>query len=347
MNAILPGILRQVTRGEENDRMSVDATGREVARTEKTVISYRARHPRLFRAAGVEPDDYRGVVSWFLAQDGRWEPATISQYRAALRQALDDGGSAKEELEYLRARLNEGPIARKGGRPRTSARKRRSIPRREFARLIGRLIAGHHPDDLLAVRFLSHNVLLFLRPVEWQTAAVRNGYLIIRNAKATNGRAIGSERRRDLSDYGADGVMDLCDLLVTLSARAAAAGGYGRLWARLASRIARACEHIEIKRVALYTTRHVGMANAKSWMSPAEVAASAGHKTTATATSHYAKRRTGWGSKAKRVARPSAEDVEKVIRSHKASREENLNERAKRRAEREAEEEATIPSVKM
>jgi hypothetical protein len=326
-----------------------DATGREVARTEETVISYRARYLRLFDAAGVDRGDYAGAVDWFAAQDNQWAPATISQYRAALRQAIEDSGStlATEELEGLARHLTEGPRARQSGSPRTSARKRRSIPRREFGRLIRRLVAGTHPDDPLAARFLSHNVLLFLRPVEWQTAAVENGFLIVRNAKATNGRAIGRERRRDLSDYGEDGATDLCDLLVTLSTRAASAGDYGRFWARLASRIARACEQLEIKRVAPYTTRHVGMANAKSWMSPEEVAASAGHKTTATATSHYAKRRTGWGPKAKRVARPSAEDVGKVIRSSKASREANLKQIAKRRAEREAKKEATIPSLKM
>ena len=80
------------------------------------------------------------------------------------------------------------------------------------------------------------------------------------------------------------------------------------------------------------------MANAKAWMSPAEVAASAGHKTTATSTSHYAKRRSGWGSDIKRVARPSAEDVKKVIRSPKTSRSENLEYLARKKAEREAQE---------
>ncbi|MEH2512270.1 hypothetical protein V1291_003624 [Nitrobacteraceae bacterium AZCC 1564] len=198
----------------------------------------------------------------------------------------------------------------------------------------------------MAARFLAHNVLLFLRPIEWQTAVVRDGYLVIRNAKATNGRSIGSERRRDLSDYGTDAVKDLSDLLARLRERGAQVGSFRHLWARLASRIARACQSIKIKRVAPYTSRHVGMANAKSWMSPWEIAASAGHKSTATATSHYAKRRTGWGPKAKRIARPSTEDVEKVIRSPKTSRDENLQHYAKRRVERGAEEEVTMPSFK-
>jgi hypothetical protein len=72
------------------------------------------------------------------------------------------------------------------------------------------------------------------------------------------------------------------------------------------------------------------MANAKSWMSPEEVAAAAGHKTTATATSHYAKRRTGWRIKPAGIARPSAEDVAKVVRSPKVSRESNLEFERKR-----------------
>ena len=61
-----------------------------------------------------------------------------------------------------------------------------------------------------------------------------------------------------------------------------------------------------------------------------------------TEANHYAKRRSGWGSDAKRVARPSAEDVEKVIRSPKRSRDDNLTYLANKRAE-----EATIPSFRI
>jgi hypothetical protein len=190
---------------------------------------------------------------------------------------------------------------------------------------------------------------LFLRKVEWQTAAIQNGFLVIQNAKATNGRSFGPERRRDLSNYGSDGMTDLRELLPILTKLASSLGGFKKLWERLASRLARVCNQVGIKRVAPYTTRHVGMANAKSWMSPTEVAASAGHKSTATATSHYAKRRTGWGANAERVARPSPEDVERVIRSPKSSRKENLEYLAEKRAEarekaeRYGREEATNP----
>jgi integrase len=318
----------------------IDATGREVHRTKATEAAYRDRYARLLLSAGAKSTDDVGLArsfAWFATQHGRWAPATISQYRAALSQALEDIAPklAAQKVEQLSARLMAGPSPRLGGARRTSARKRKSLPRAEFVRLIRKLRSGSHPDDALAVRLLSHNVLLFLRPVEWQTAMIQDGALVVKNAKATNGRSIGNERRRDLADYGEDGVTDLSDLLTTLHARAKKTGS---LWARLASRIARACKQIGIGRVSPYTTRHVGMANAKAWMSPAEVAASAGHKTTATSTSHYAKRRSGWGSDIKRVARPSAEDVKKVIRSPKTSRSENLEYLARKKAEREAQE---------
>ena len=304
-----------------------DATGRQVARTQATIDNYRDRYQKLCRAADLKPGDYQGMVRWFSDAHERWERATISQYRAAIVQAIEDGryelGAAQSERLFVR--LAQGPRPRKKGAPRTSARKRKSIPRDEFASLIDCLInARGQDDDRLAARLVNHNVRLFLRPGEWATAGIQDGFLVITNGKATNGRSLGTHRRLDLKDYGPEGVRDLADLLVTLRNRAAKAKSIDHLWGSLASRIARACEQIGIKRVAPYTTRHVGMANAKNWMSPEEVAAAAGHKTTATATAHYAKRRTGWRIRPRGIARPSAEDVEKVIRSPKASREANL-----------------------
>ena len=93
---------------------------------------------------------------------------------------------------------------------------------------------------------------------------------------------------------------------------------------KLLDEIARACKRIRIKRLAPYSTRHVGMATAKIWMSPAEVAASSGHKTTATATKHYARRQTGWRNKRQRVIHPMPEAVAQVSRSLKANRAENI-----------------------
>jgi integrase len=307
--------------------MRIDATGRSVTRTPATIENYRARYRSLCRSAEVDASDHRGVVNWFVCAHRRWVGATISQYRAAIVQGIED---ASRELdmqasELLLACLKKGPLARVNGPPRTSTRKRKSIPPQEYGALIEWLMRrGSHPDDRLAARLLRHNVRLFLRPGEWETAIIEQGFLVVKNGKHTNGRATGTHRRLDLRDYGASGLRDLTNLLKAMKERTRISKSFRHVWGSLASRINRACEAIGIRRVAPYTTRHTGMAMAKRWMTAEEVAASAGHKTTATATKHYAKRRTGWRVRPAGFIRPSPEDIQKVNSSPKASREANL-----------------------
>jgi hypothetical protein len=324
-------------------RYREDATGRRVDRTIDTEKSYRNRYRNLSRCAGVDPLNLEGAIDWFVGRHDHWSAATIRQYRACLILAIEEAKRTPEALDELLGRVKQGPCPRKFGPRRTSALKRRSIPRRLFRRLIRRLMDGRHPDDMLAARLLSHNVILFMRPGEWLWATIRGNVLTIKNGKATNGRALGTHRQLDLRDYGESGVGDLSDLLATLKLRAKDAESFRSLWAKLASRIARACKRIRIKRLAPYSTRHVGMATAKTWMSPAEVAASAGHKTTATATAHYARRQTGWRNKRLRVAYPMPEAVAQVIRPLKANRAENLEYWEKKRTPAEDEPPAIRP----
>jgi hypothetical protein len=315
-----------------------DCTGRSVSRSAATITAYRKRYHLLVKCAarelGRQLASFDDVVLWFLAQSERWSRSTVSQYRGSLSQAVRDlaaeGLLKAPRVQSLDDLLQSGPTPRTGGKPRTSARKVKSVPRAEFGRLLDHLLHGKHPDDPVAARFLSHNTLVFLRPCEFATAKVVGETLYVRNAKVTNGRSFGSERARDLAPLGEKGIADLKYLFAEMSARADACGGFKKYWSRLASRIARACAALKIKRVSLYTTRHIGIATAKAWMSAEEVAASAGHRTTRTATSHYASRRTGWGTKM-RAGRPRVADVEKVIRSEKASRAENLAYLARKR----------------
>lgn len=312
-----------------------DATRNRVNRTVDTEKGYRSRYLALCKHAGLDPKNIEEVIGWFLGRNDHWAPATIRQYRACLVLAIEEAERASGDLEELLVRVHQGPSPRKSGPRRTSALKRRTIPYRLFRRLVRRLMAGRHADDKLAARLLSHNVHLFMRPGEWLGATIQDNILIIRNGKATNGRALGSHRQLDLRDYGADGIVNLSALLATLKKRAKDAQSFRKLWAKLASRIARACRDIRIKRVAPYSTRHVGMATAKTWMSPEQVAASAGHKTTATATAHYARRQTGWRNKGSRLVHPMPEEVNRVIRPLKANRTMNMEywERKRREAE--------------
>ena len=59
------------------------------------------------------------------------------------------------------------------------------------------------------------------------------------------------------------------------------------------------------------------MANSKAHLTPEELAATAGHKTTATAQLHYADRSTGWGPKTRCVPRPTPADLKQILRSPK------------------------------
>ncbi len=284
---------------------TTDATGRTVTRSPGTVAAYRARRPMLARKAG--SDQPHHLVNWFLSQHGAWAASTIEQYKACIFQTIDDTPDMlKAERLWLQQRLKARPDPReKSEPPRTSARKRKAVRYVEYQNLIDALIATKKTDDEIAAQYLRFNAYLFLRPVEWQTIEIKGGLLTITNAKATNGRACGKTRKRDLQNCRAEEVVSLEKFIVVLKGRANSVGGYKRLWSRLASRIARACMRLGIKRISLYTSRHVGIANAKTWMTPLQLAVSAGHKTTVTARRHYSKGRSGWGPKIRRVFWPA------------------------------------------
>jgi hypothetical protein len=191
------------------------------------------------------------------------------------------------------------------------------VPEAEIYLLGNKLVQGDGRDDLLIARLLLHNCKLFLRPKEFQGARIEGHILRVKNAKASNGRANGEVRDRDLTGYPE--IADLDELLATLPQTAAEAGGWTKLWGRLSSRLARVCRVLGIKRVSLYTTRHQGMANAKTWMTAEQLAAAAGHRSTRTAVTHYAHRTKAWRT-VRRVALPTEASVAMVKSSPKARR---------------------------
>jgi integrase len=166
------------------------------------------------------------------------------------------------------------------------------------------------PDDRLLLCFLIFGPALFLRPSEYLAARVEGNVLVVRNGKATNGRANGEERSRDL-DMPASVIDELATFLALLAEAAQTAGSPERLFDRLSARLARVCKRCGVRRVSLYTLRHVGIATVKAWMTPAEVAAVAGHASTRTASAHYAKRRHGWGD-VRLAGLPTAASIQAV-----------------------------------
>ncbi|SKA22264.1 hypothetical protein SAMN05428963_108188 [Consotaella salsifontis] len=271
------------------------------------------------------------LIRWFTGQDRRWAPSTVRQYRAALTCMIEAAAAARrisaEGQETLIAHLKSGPAPRdRHEEPRrTSAKKRKSVPIKEWGRLIGALINGDERDKL-AASFISCNLPLGLRPVEYQDACSDGRTLKVINAKATNGRSFGMTRDIDLApvtDQNPSFPAFLLRFLQRLREAAAEAGGWARLWSRIAARIARACKRCAIRRVSLYSTRHAALATAKQLLSMEEVAALAGHKTTRTATVHYAKRRSGLSARL-RCGAPTPETTSQVKPSRKAERQTNI-----------------------
>lgn len=288
--------------------------------TEKAYIERVAKLRIQGRKETHAPDDLtlQQTVRWFSEQQFRWSASTVRQYQAALRFAV--------RYEYMRHVLERkeavgllsslkrspSPKPKKSVRS-TSAKKRKNVPFFEFESVVSFLKSGNELDQLAGV-FLECNIRIGLRPVEWQSVTLLGHILVVRCAKFTNGRGIAEYRALDLAPV-IEGWCDFADVVACLQSglrrEAKAAGNWATLWSRLASRIARACRSISIRRIALYTTRHIALATAKEIMVPAAVAALAGHASDRTAGTHYARSRTGFASHLK-CATPTKELLDLV-----------------------------------
>tara|TARA_A100001391_G_scaffold145276_2_gene102943 strand:- start:19771 stop:20712 length:942 start_codon:yes stop_codon:yes gene_type:complete len=294
--------------------MRRNCTGQIASKTSKSVAAYGRRYRNLRLMAEREEragGDIADVVAWFRSQNGRWKASTVRQYRSAIWHELDGTEMLSDLRAGLEMRLAAGPKPVDGGPKRTSSRKRKSLSVAELMKLDQHLKTSKGRYDRLLRCFLGFGVALFLRPVEYLSASVEGTILVVENAKATNGRANGKYRSRDISAMGADGIANLELFLRRIRKATAQAGGWESLHGRLASRLARVCKAVGVDRVSLYTLRHVGIASAKTWLEPYEVAAAAGHGSVRTATTHYAKSRTGWRG-LRLAGKPLAESVDNV-----------------------------------
>lgn len=112
--------------------------------------------------------------------------------------------------------------------------------------------------------------------------------LIVQNAKATNGRGNGKERRLPLTERQARMVQAVIAFMRKLPV--------GAKWhdsARVAFRAVRILLYPKSP-YSLYTARHQFSANLKAQRSRREVADAMGHKSERTAEVHYGKRQSAW-----------------------------------------------------
>ncbi|MGX9960633.1 hypothetical protein ACW0US_17945 [Xanthomonas euvesicatoria] len=234
-----------------------------------------------------------------------YKAAIGAQFEAAIADAPDRVVSQEFEfaLQKLSAERQTGALTR--GR-RTSALKAKGVSTEDFHTLtkyIERNVGQHKRARALLVTCHATQ-LVGLRPSEWLGAdkVSRDGrtYLVVKNAKATNGRGNGETRSLDLTDCTPEQV-DWIDRMLELVDGHRAPGEYAELQKALGQYICWAARKALSRRKrypSLYSFRHQFAADAKlasiqAGDTKAAVAALMGHGSEATAGRNYAKSKAG------------------------------------------------------
>lgn len=258
----------------------------------------------------------------------QWASATWRHYRAATILCIEASieaathETAKEHLREAIEALYESTIDTEDSsafpdsnaeadsllpvrkpKLRTSQKKSKSIPLERLTKILASLDeadskrkwAAELRDFLLTILYTG------MRPVETSTArivddAVLGKLLVVRNAKATNGRGNGEYRQLNLNDMPYDRLAVIARHIKRAN-EAHVAGGYRALFKGcsklLFSLVRKLFPQLE-RRPTLYSARHQFIANAKAeGLSQLEIAAMAGHNSEDTSKHHYARARHG------------------------------------------------------
>lgn len=249
------------------------------------------------------------LVEHLISRKTSMSKNTWWQYKSALRHHFEtilettiDGTVAEETraaIEMLNTEPSTGSL--KYG-SQTSALKQKGIKLADYKKLMDYLnenIGVHRYANALKT-WLQASKITGLRPSEWENASLLDlaGHrvLVVKNAKATNGRAHGEERTLVLDDLSASEMEKIDDMLQMIE-------GYGgemdfeRFQKRMKDYMTYATRHCygnRKKYPTLYSFRHQFSADAKlSGLSKQEIAALMGHGSDETAGTHYARKISG------------------------------------------------------
>lgn len=252
------------------------------------------------------------VVEYIIQRKPTYARNTWKQYKASLRchaEALIDTQNEKVAHEEALAAIamldresSEGCL--KSG-TRTSARKQKAFKKADFDKLLAYLQehVGKHRYARALMIWLRASRLTGVRPSEWEHADLvqlnSTPALIIKNAKATNGRANGEARTLLLDlltkeELGT--IQDMIEMLEGYSTEIPFAN-LQKVLGDYMNRATRGCFGKRQKYPSLYSNRHQFSADAKmSGRSKAEVAALLGQASDETAGVHYARKASGESS---------------------------------------------------
>ncbi len=303
----------------------------DLTRTSKTEKEYLKRAEGLLRATsnyfGIEINDVTGMMLAQFIVDHRVEytPATFRQYKSAIKFYLKiyshlfiDAEDAIIMLEDVsQSDCNKITL-------RTSQLRRKHFKASLFERFIYTISLSNSKYTEITIFWLQAGALTGLRPHEWEFAILDKReddrlFLIVHNAKNTNGRSHGELRHIELTylsehekniiekflsivaDYKESGTFALlqhaCMKFLSRENNKLVKGkfkekGYNK---QRGSGLYRAASK-KPTRITLYSARHFFSSSAKTAMlSLEEIAALMGHKTNKTASEHYGKRHYGQG----------------------------------------------------
>lgn len=249
------------------------------------------------------------VAEYVITRKPTYSRNTWKQYKNALRchaQAIIEIQNEKYATEEAQAAIlmlnretSEGCM--KSG-TRTSARKQKTFKKADFDKVIAYLEkhVGKHRYARTLSTWLKASRLTGLRPSEWEHADLTQTYsspaLVIRNAKATNGRGNGDERTL-LLDQLTKGELEVIQDMIEMVEGYLTEMPFAKLQKLLGdymNRATRRCFGKRKKYPTLYSNRHQFSADAKmSGKSKAEVAALLGQASDETAGIHYARKASG------------------------------------------------------
>jgi hypothetical protein len=249
---------------------------------------------------GLEGSHIQQLVAGFLSADRQYTArAQIAMARclsAMIKSEVDRGRLSNADSRSLLAQVQAAKPKPKA-RPRTqrtSAKKRKEVALSDFKKVVRRLSCKGDKLNVAASYFLKLNVFFGLRPGEWRTAYLRGNTLYWTAEKTTNGRGNVDNPYVDIqrSQLGIESLRSFLDFLKPYRDNEQE---WLRLFERLRSRIAYACEKEKVARIAPYTTRDLFIASQLlNGTDPIEVAAKANHKSVRSHRRHYASKRSGY-----------------------------------------------------
>ncbi|GAB5429114.1 MAG: hypothetical protein Devi2KO_25730 [Devosia indica] len=253
----------------------------------ETVADYfRAGRKRLKKAINAYPDlpPWEALIEWHHHHRcskirGKSARKYFQEDSRALELILRHR-RGRSDCEALLTRLKWAIDNRRGRPPKYGAGKKARDVKEEEAIAVFRELKRHALEELYMTDVVASLFVLVashsgFRPIELKGGRLVGSTLFVRNAKRKPGQA--EERGFDLSKLP-DDVLIAVQLLILLVPKFPTRTAY-KSWAKdLAEALARACNRAGIRRLSLYSFRHLALATwKKAGLSGPEIAELAGH----------------------------------------------------------------------